>query len=336
MVSSAMVSAKEYFGSPMQCYALKSPIPQNVLNTYCFFMSTYSVTKHNETGIRVVYPGVGPHVEGDDVVYHSYYQWVPMVLFLQALSFYFPRFMWKNFEGGLFTSILLGLDQRSLDDATKTKKYHTLMKYMMTHMNMHRNWAIRFFVCEMMCLVVVVSNIYLTDLFLGGTFLDYGSDVFNLPDTDSALRQDPMDKIFPRVAKCTFRKFGTSGSLESHDSVCVLAVNILNVKIYIFLWYWMVLLTAITGAWLFYRLCIIFCAPLRSYLLNFRGRLAGRQVVEVVGSKSSLGDWFLLYHVGRCMHPVEFAAFLREFAAELNQASAPPAEALSKPMLMAQ
>lgn len=143
MVCSGLVTAKEYFGSPIQCYALKSPIPQNVLNTYCFFMATYSVTKHNQTGIRVVYPGVGQHDEGDDVKYHSYYQWVPIVLFLQALSFYFPRFIWRNFEGGLFTSILQGMDKRIMDEGANIKKHKLLMQYMTERANMHRNWAIR-------------------------------------------------------------------------------------------------------------------------------------------------------------------------------------------------
>ncbi|XP_018025691.1 innexin inx2 [Hyalella azteca] len=332
MVSSALISAKEYFGSAMECYSPRNSIPQNVLNTYCFFTSTYSVTKHNQTGVSVVYPGVGPHDNEDEIVYNSYYQWVPIVLFLQALSFYLPRFLWKNFEGGLFTSILQGLDQKSLNDGSNTQKYQTLMKYMMNHVNMHKNWTIRFFVCELLCLVVVISNIYITDWFLGGTFIAYGSEVFSLQNTDSDLRQDAMDKIFPRVAKCTFRKFGASGNIESHDSMCVMAVNILNVKIYIFLWYWMVLLAFVTILWLLYRICIILFAPLRTYLLNFRGRLAGRRVVGIVGSNSSLGDWFLLYHLGRCMHPMEFASFLKAYAAEITAACAPPLESFSKPM----
>lgn len=144
MVSSALITAKEYFGSPIQCYALKSAIPGNVLNTYCFIMSTYSVTKHNETGVRVVYPGVGPHTPDDDVVYRSYYQWVPLVLFLQAMSFYIPRFVWKSLDGGLFSSILQGLDKMSLDEGSKGQKYKYLIKYMMTHINMHRNYALRY------------------------------------------------------------------------------------------------------------------------------------------------------------------------------------------------
>lgn len=325
-VCSALITAKEYFGKPISCYSLQGGIPQNVLETYCFIMSTYSVTKHNITGREVVYPGVGPHDDQDEVVYHTYYQWVPIVLFLQGVSFYLPRLLWKSLEGGLFTSILQGLDKMSLDNGSKDNKYITLNKYMLSHVNMHRNWAIRFFMCELLCLVIVLSNIYVTDMFLGGTFLSYGSDVLNLPDMDSDQRTDPMNRIFPKVAKCTFRKFGASGTIETHDSMCVLAVNILNVKLYIFLWYWMVGLITVTALWLLYRMAIILVGPLRGTLLNWRGRLAGRAVVMEVSKKSSLGDWFLLYHLGRCMRPEDFATFLRQLAKEFNReaATAPP------------
>ena len=54
-------------------------------------------------------------------------------------------------------------------------------------------------------MVNVVGNIYFIDKFLGGTFLTYGVDVINLPDQDPETRVDPMVRIFPRLAKCTFR-----------------------------------------------------------------------------------------------------------------------------------
>ena len=32
---------------------------------------------------------------------------------------------------------------------------------------------------------------------------------------------DPMSKVFPRVTKCTFQKYGPSGTVQNHDAqVC--------------------------------------------------------------------------------------------------------------------
>ncbi len=44
----------------------------------------------------------GPHKDGDERVYHAYYQWVPLVLAFQALFFYAPHWIWKQLEGGRF------------------------------------------------------------------------------------------------------------------------------------------------------------------------------------------------------------------------------------------
>ena len=46
----------------------------------------------------------------------------------------------------------------------------------------------------------------------------------------------------PKVAKCTFERFGPTGTIEVFDGLCVLPINIINEKIYIFLWFWFVLL----------------------------------------------------------------------------------------------
>jgi hypothetical protein len=56
-----------------------------------------------------------------------------------------------------------------------------------------------------------------------------------------------------RLTKCTFHKFGASGELEKHDALCILPLNIFNEKIYIFLWFWMLSLTALTSIVVFYR-----------------------------------------------------------------------------------
>ena len=39
--------------------------------------------------------------------------------------------------------------------------------------------------------------------------------------------------IFPRMTKCTFHKFGTSGEIEKHDAMCILPLNIGKLSSYI-------------------------------------------------------------------------------------------------------
>jgi len=67
-------------------------------------------------------------------------------------------------------------------------------------------------------------------------------------------RIDPMSYVFPKMTKCSFYKYGGSGTIQLVDSLCVLGMNILNEKIYIFLWFWFIILAVITGVNLLIRI----------------------------------------------------------------------------------
>ncbi len=85
------------------------------------------------------------------------------------------------------------------------------------------------------------------DFFLGGEFTNYGTDVIRMTELDPAERNDPMARVFPKMTKCTFHKFGPSGTVEKFDGLCVLPLNIINEKIYVFLWFWFIIVTVVTG-----------------------------------------------------------------------------------------
>ena len=49
---------------------------------------------------------------------------------------------------------------------------------------------------------------------------------------------NPMCEAFPRVASCTFWKYGSGGKPTGHQAICILALNIVIDKVYLILWYW--------------------------------------------------------------------------------------------------
>ena len=54
-------------------------------------------------------------------------------------------------------------------------------------------------------------------------------------EADPEKHINPMAIVFPQVTKCSFFKYGSSDTLQTHDSICVLSINIMNEKIYVFL-----------------------------------------------------------------------------------------------------
>lgn len=134
----------------------------------------------------------------------------------------------------------------------------------------------------------MIVNIFLIDSFLGGEFFTYGIEVLKFNQIDQENRYDPMIAVFPRVTKCTFKKFGPSGTIESHDALCVLALNILNEKIYIFLWFWLIILGIISGMALVYSIAIITLPSIREKILLHRFKFGTPQSVSALIHKSQV------------------------------------------------
>ena len=70
-----------------------------------------------------------------------------------------------------------------------------------------------------------------------------------------------------QVTKCTFHKYGPSGTVMKHDGLCVLPANIINEQIYIFVWFWLIALAAVTGVFLVYRIFVIVGPAIRVALI---------------------------------------------------------------------
>ncbi len=83
-------------------------------------------------------------------------------------------------------------------------------------------------------------------------------------------RPDPMAKVFPKVTKCTFHNYGPSGTVEKKDGLCVLPLNIINEKIYIFIWFWLIIVTIISALALVYRLLVLVIPKLRVALIYWK------------------------------------------------------------------
>lgn len=129
---------------------------------------------------------------------------------------------------------------------------------------------------------------FLIDSFLGGEFLTYGTKVLELSQMDQENRYDPMVAVFPRVTKCTFHKFGPSGSIQTHDALCILALNILNEKIYIFLWFWFIILAIMSGMALAYSIAVVTLPSIRETILLRRFKFGTPQTVSALIRKTQV------------------------------------------------
>ncbi|KAG5680669.1 hypothetical protein PVAND_010163 [Polypedilum vanderplanki] len=83
---SIAVTTRQYVGNPIDCVHTRD-IPEDVLNTYCWIHSTYTVVDAfmKKQGAEVPFPGVdNSQSRGQLTIKHTkYYQWVAFTLFFQ-------------------------------------------------------------------------------------------------------------------------------------------------------------------------------------------------------------------------------------------------------------
>ncbi|KAF6205910.1 hypothetical protein GE061_020086 [Apolygus lucorum] len=316
---SLLVTSRQYIGDPIDC--IVDEIPLNVMDTYCWIYSTFTIPNRltGTVGKDVVQPGVGSHVQGEDEQkYHKYYQWVCFVLFFQAMLFYVPRYLWKTWEGGRIKMLVLDLNCPVVNEDCKQDRKRLLVDYFSTNLHTQNFYAIRFFLCEFLNFLNVIVQIYFMDVFLDGEFSTYGSDVLKFTEMEPEEREDPMARVFPKVTKCTFHKYGPSGSIQPFDGLCVLPLNIVNEKIYVFLWFWFIFLTLISGLSLLYRIAVVMMPQLRLYLLRARSRMSPQNQIETIANKCQIGDWFILYQLGKNIDPLIFKELIADLAKKLE------------------
>ena len=101
---SLIVTTRQYVGNPIDCVHTKD-IPEDVLNTYCWIHSTYTIPSafwkrignlSNKTimikmmiiiGIDVAHPGIDKTIDPEERRYVRYYQWVCFCLFFQVKKY---------------------------------------------------------------------------------------------------------------------------------------------------------------------------------------------------------------------------------------------------------
>jgi innexin len=101
-------------------------------------------------------------------------------------------------------------------------------------------------------------------------------------------------------------------------ALCILPLNIVNEKTYIFIWFWyLILLTMLVGL-LIYRLLIIFVPSVRARVLNARNRMVPREIAVSVSNKVDIGDWWIIYMLGRNLDPIIYKDVLAELAKSIS------------------
>lgn len=326
-----LLSSKQYFGDPVVCI---SEMPHDFVVSHCWTMGMYIIDyddvplmanlskliqheygeKHNNKAMEenLLNNALGlRETRGSERVFLRYYQWVVPVLMLQSFIFYLPAFLWKKWEGGRLKNLCANLEDALASNEKTLAHLRKLANYFSRD---HKESHLRYFVCYTFCevcnFVISIINMLLLNVFLDNFWSHYKKALAQVP----AYNWDEWNRItthiFPKIAKCQILKFGASGSFEYRDNLCLLPLNTLNEKIFVFLWLWFILMAMLAGFKIVYRTFMICHHGLRIQLIRAKSRFMPKSSIKRALCGFSCGDWFILMRVSSNISPEQFAQLM--------------------------
>jgi hypothetical protein len=281
-----VIGTKQYVGEPLQCWM--SPefkgSWEKYIENYCFVENTYYVSFDDD---RL------PQENQREDVELLYYQWVPVLLIVQLLLFLTPKTFWGavSWKTGLSVKALIG----NLSHADRQKKILTSKKndehseartiarqmrevikfnsrrqdkflYIFPTGSRNNYFTFVYLFYKLLNVLNTGFQLWMMNKFLNTNYWFWGAGVLE----DLLMGRDwKSSGTFPRVTYCDFmRRDDTSGRPMNFTVQCVLMINMFNEKLYIILWFWLAILTALNIVNLFYWLFITLVKPINNYYIQ--------------------------------------------------------------------
>jgi hypothetical protein len=245
----------------------------------------------------------------------AYYQYVPFLLLIEALLFFTPKSFWMSIENYTMEAITLNLRGTIVSLEQHFGQCQKMVNFIKNQWSNFRSYFFCYMLFNCFNMINVLGQLYFINYFLGGVFLANGTDVFEWIEMPSATRNDPLVLVFPKIIKCTFYQYSVKNSLEKINSFCILPLNSFNEMIYITLWFWLVIVSALTLVYLMYIMCLFVIPPLRWLRMSgCRSQRKHQSNMNSIKKNANVGDWFMIYLIYKNVEPIMFQEFITRLA----------------------
>lgn len=348
-----ILTAKVLFGDTIHCVSrMNGEAHEKFYDNMCYAMGTFTryklkpgrhalsrdnskanatftvdpTSRYTHSGLLVGdYEHIDPSIR---IFWHNYYQYVPVILFIQALLFYMPHYLWKLWENGMISSICKRLHENRFAPNDYFETNYDIIYYIQNIFRLNRSLVYKYYVCHVLCLLNLVVQIIALNMIFNYQFLSFGyvfvkhqlgENIYGLrPFThrvtdDQQLRNlnNPMDLVFPKVTACN-TEFTSEAGKETNKKgfVCVLPLNILHDKFFLILWFWFLLLVVLTAIQIVYDFMFTMLPFFRRHVFS---RRYGSSLFDADNRRSSsLPELFLLDLIGHNTDKFAFSALLRK------------------------
>ncbi|XP_055380147.1 innexin inx5-like [Condylostylus longicornis] len=330
LAASALLSLNQFFGNPIECKS-SGDQDKSLHELYCWTHGTYifnyefekkNYVKQNHIVGYGIHPAmhsihslrsIDPRSERDgDRIYLRYYQWVVLILVLQAIAFAMPGYLWKIWEANSLQRLCEKFGDESESKKNRRKYFFRYFTSGINYINLC--YALKYCFCELLNFLICILNLVMMNIFFMNFWSSYSPALSSIPLYNWNEWNYYSSKVFPKIVKCDIHMFGGSGTVINRDLLCLLPLNILNEKIFAFFFIWFLILTILSGLNIIFRISLIAFKSMRVILLRAQARhLKSNEISNVLSSHNfNYGDWYLLYNICNNTDPLLFKEFWYE------------------------
>lgn len=239
----SVLFAKVYLGLSIQCFtkAQFKGTWNSYTHDYCLIENTYYIPQ--ETNI--------PHTTQRSEAQIAYYQWTGFILAGLALFFIVPHVLWRSFNwiSGYHIRPIIAECLDAQNNAEKrcaaveksARLLHEASR--LNHSYFHilpTNTVVTvlYILMKLLFVVVILAELSVLSIFLGSFTYPFQVLSYDLGDWQSS-------GLFPRVTLCDI-DIRVPGQFQKYTMECTLPLNMLNEKIFVFLFFYLLVLGVLT------------------------------------------------------------------------------------------
>uniref|UniRef100_A0A1I7ULZ7 Innexin n=3 Tax=Caenorhabditis tropicalis TaxID=1561998 RepID=A0A1I7ULZ7_9PELO len=275
-----LTGAKQHFGNPIDCMLprqhdeLKSW--REYIHSFCLFYGTFRYELNNQTS------HFGSYTEDATV---NYYQWVPFFFAFQVCCFLLPFWCWTYMQTLIYIDMAFIVEYAGRINSEKTfektkEKVDRLVSYLHDHFKYRRahkmgyfSWitfnsafpSVLYSLTKLFFIANVIVQINLVCKFLDVDSWTWGFDLlekfmYPAPRTPDFYTYSDKQKFaavisnghynrfqyFPILVGCEYQLQESVDNFVNHKTQCIIPMNVINEKIFIGLYFWLLVLAALS------------------------------------------------------------------------------------------
>ncbi|CAA96618.1 Innexin-14 [Caenorhabditis elegans] len=275
-----LTGAKQHFGNPIDCMLPKQHDDlkswRDYIHNFCLFYGTFRYDVSNGTS------EFGSYTEDASV---NYYQWVPFFFAFQVCCFLLPFWCWAYMQKLIYIDMAFIVDYSGKINSEKTfektkEKVDRIVNYMHDHFKFRRahkmgylSWitfnsafpSVLYSLTKLFFITNVIIQVNLVCKFLDVDSWTWGFDLLGkfihptprAPEFSSFSDKQRFAAIltdgsynrfqyFPILVGCEYQLQESVSNFVNHKAQCIIPMNVINEKIFIGLYFWLLVLTALS------------------------------------------------------------------------------------------